>query len=347
MFEFRNHETVTVAVNGESFDLANFTYGKEHYFESFRAYALRILLPFMLNHVPEMKQVRCSVSGFVASTLSSEELVDLVTHGVAALKLDRFNDILNRPSREELVDGIESLIDHVSIRVLLSARPSPSLNYKNDTMAISHLSSQRQLAILLNLLLWDGGMYRGNAAGVEDMVTRLRKSANVADNILAHWFDVPALETLRMALIELDAKFYITKLEFTRREKETLDSIRNNDSLDVERLIAFVSSMTVYREKHSDIVAYPNRWTQKAYRDNAFRAAERFENSNILKLVPAGKSLGPAKHPIGGNATGVKRGPGRPKGPEKAPTAKQVVNENLVNKFFGSAFSDAIKNMKK
>lgn len=274
--------TIDLTLDDVSFTIEGFR--DANVFESFTAYALRVLLP-VFEQSPALTTFRCSISGFPIGHIDEIELGDTIRHAVATLRLTRFDDILNPPSPEAIVDGIETLIDHISTRMLFLSRPGPSLNFKMDKTAEAKVSKPRQLAILLNMLLWDAGLLREGQLSSDDILERIRRSATVADQIIANWVKIESLQDLHSALIELDAKYRIRTLRFSQKERDRLRLVRESVVLSTSELLDFVTMLIRHRDEHDvEVVLEPTRWTQEVYRaDAAFNAAMRSEFSNVIQ----------------------------------------------------------------
>lgn len=246
----------------------------------------------------ELTTIRCNISGFPIAKIHAKELDDMIIAACANLKLSRFNDWIAQFTQRDVAEAIESVIDHMSIRVLQLARPAPSISYSKGSPILSSLSKLRQTAVLLNSLIWDAGMFRNAWAGESDLVTRLRAQAFIADSLQESWTDSEETASeLHAALVELDAKYLITKLRFTRKEMERINVIReSNDITTIVNLTTqLVTDMIVYRDTTQDIEVQPQRWTQKVYADNTFNAIQKPENSNILQTAKPEKT-GPASN---------------------------------------------------
>lgn len=272
--------TITVSIDHMDYEIECFR--EIAAFESFADYSLRVLLP-VFEQTTSLTTFRCSISGFPIGHIDSIELSDTILHAVASLKLNRFNDILNPPTIQAVHDAVEDLADHIATRMYLLARPGPSLSFKKDRTSESKISEPRQLAILLNQLLWDGGMFREKSVSLEDNIERIRRSAKVADQIITNWNIDESLRPLYTALIELDAKYSIRTLNLFRRERDELMALRDSESITADDLYKFVTQLVIARDSREiEVVAEPHRWTQEVYRSTAFTMFPRPEHSNLL-----------------------------------------------------------------
>lgn len=257
--------------------------------EWFEDYLIRVL---PLHALPELSTTRCLISGFPVASIMGTELADMLRHAVGAMKFDSFNELTERPNLFQVQDAIESILDHLAIRVVQGYRPAPSLSYSNGQFAIARLSKGRQLAILLNQLLFDGGMYRDQYAGIEDVLFRNRSSARMADIIIESKFedkDTHPLHELHAALVELDAKYRIGKLEWHGRKERERQIYFREHYLDSMKMIAeltqFVMELVTFRDEHEIGLETSPRWSQSVYRSNSFEAAARLDKSNLIETV--------------------------------------------------------------
>lgn len=281
--------TISVEIDKSQFELEGFRDSYATNFEGFSDYAQRVLVPLFLE-IPVLTTLRCSVSGFPIGAIHEYEMADTVRHAVATLKLNRFDDILRTTTAQEVVDGIETLADHIETRMYELARPGPALNFKKDRTSESKLSRPRQLCILLNLLLWDGGMFRDQKLpSSDDILLRVKRSSKIADQIIANWGIDESLTVMHASLIELDAKWSIRTLAFTRAEKDKLLELRESHSLGSDILVEYVEALIKGRiTRGVEIDLEQRRWTHEVYRgDIEFNANQRQEFSNVI--LPATK----------------------------------------------------------
>lgn len=283
---------------------------------------------------PEMATIRCSISGFRIAALDTRELEDMILAACANLGLARFNDWMASFTQKDVAEAIESVIDHMSIRTLQLARPAPSLSYSKGSPILSSLSKVRQTATLLNSLIWDAGMFRNSWAGEEDLVTRLRAQAFIADGLVelsrvyTDGIADTLLDELHAGLVELDAKYLISKLKFTNKEMKRVNEIR--EAVEIKQIIdlttQLVVDMIVYRDTTLDIEIQPQRWTQRVYSDNTFNAIQKPENSNILQTAKPEKT-GPASN--------------RQKKPQTPEELAKAAQKNLFKSLLANAFAPA------
>lgn len=294
--------------------------------ESFTNYARAVWFP-ILQLMPSLYQIRCSITGWGVASIRDSELPNIFTAAFIKLDLGRFDSFLNVPSIEEQLAAFESLVDDVATRVILMSRPAPSLLFNGDSLVIDALPSNRQLALLLNQFLWDSGMLR---------------SSKSSDDIVAHYFNIAAIadwvdsivyleygQALLQALVELDAKYRIRKLQFTRKEQDKLIEFRQSDpnQINLKFLAHFITSMIVVRDKNLiPIEEFPRTWTQSAYRDRIL-ASTREDKSNLVAEMK--KELRPS------NAH-VKKPVNQPKAaPKKSAKPKSEIRNIFDNLLMG------------
>lgn len=227
----------------------------------------------------------CSLSGAVYGRTSDSELAIQVRVAVQELGHSSLISVMEEPRHSQLVDALESIVDHIYVRNLVKCRPAPSLVSMNDRLSIQHYPAERQLAILVNLFLtpreWNG---------VESQVERFEKAIQRAADIDMSRDDCN--EALN-ALIELDAKYNIVKLLTTRKEKARLTELNDAEVTDFAAVARFAVSMITYRDVHGELDV-ATRWTTKAYHASTFNQAQRPERSNLLK--PAEKAKATRKY---------------------------------------------------
>lgn len=285
-------KSIVITYNDVEYPVANFR--QEFPFESFDHYVQRWMPNFLMCNIDEASTIRCSISGVKVADIRGDELEDMVRQACATLNVNQHNDLLLDLKDRVIIDTLESLLDQLATRVLLLARPAPSISMSKNQLAIGTLSKQRQLTVLVNQFLYDAGMFRDKFVGLEDQLMRLRKASAMADRVSKVWgdesADAYAFEDLWSGLVELDAKYRISALKFTRKEMETLKTHRESDTIDLANLRAFIWSLIRYRDEHTDVEVLPTRWTQAAYREDAFGSQERIARSNILQ-PPDGRHI--------------------------------------------------------
>ncbi len=275
-------------------------------FESLSAYIESDLIPFMLEHVKELSQIRCSLSGWLIGTYLPEEAEAVIRQGLIAVNFYRFSDIMVSFTRAGFVSAVEELIDHVSIRALILARPSPVIAGSKGKPAIASAPRNRQLCLLLNQLLWDAGQMRERHTDSFDTIARLRKIARVADQVRDGWDGLLAtateveanqFEDLYSGLVELDAKWQMANLQFTEAEMNALKKHRESDVLDVPKLRAWVWSMITFRDKHVEL-KLSESWTRRAYTEIAFNTFNSADPAKSNLRGDTGPSNRHIKHPV-------------------------------------------------
>lgn len=264
-------------------------------FEDFNSYVENELIPFFFAHVPESYSIRCSISGWLIGSYTDNEVAATIRQGVIATNMRRFSPWIDPFTTAELIDAIETLVDHVTTRTLILSRPSPIFTGSIGKHAVDSAPRIRQLIVLLNSLIFDNGGFRSRDADSFEIVTRLRNAGRLADLIDIEWdgsiesHDVGAnpFADLYAGLVELDAKWQIRRLHLTEKEKAAIESIRNASKFDVNRVRHVVWQMVVLRDKTAEL-ELSESWTIKAYREIAmsgYNSANRVAaaKSNLVK----------------------------------------------------------------
>jgi hypothetical protein len=297
----------------------------EHRFESIEMFINETVLPH-LAQISHVRTIRCTLSGLPIAISTDDEIRDCVAAGIRNTKLSRFNDLLNVAyTDKDVADGIEMLCDEVIGQMLTSWRKSPSLTLSRDGMVISAVSKPKQLAMLLNMFLFDGGMFKREFKTVEDDRSRKFRMAALADMIVENWeTQQKSLAELLNNLIELDAKYRIVHVKVLRREFKALEQM-TFDSIDsIAELSEFVRKMIDWRDDpdhNVTLYAGPRTWTQEALRNNAEYVARRRKFSNMIEdelILVAGKLVKPAKTVE-----------------EKVKQTKKQVNFDVIRSIFG------------
>lgn len=294
-------------------------------FEKIENYAIGVLASYL---EPSDTMIHCSVSGFPIAALTQVEVDDLIRQACFDLRLpERYNPWDSTHTIEDLASDMETVLDHMRVMLIRMARPAPSLTHSNGSFAAAHATHERQLCILLNQLLFDGGMFRDKFLGLDDHELRVMGSIEVAEHVRFNYSSSESYETLWALLVELDAKYRIRNLKFTRKEREALDSHRKSagaGDLHLGSLIAFATQLLKFRDENPNqgVELQPQRWSQEAFRSHAFNAAaERMEKSNILMTPTAKKNTHKAE---------PARGRGKP----------QSANRQMFSSLLAGAFGD-------
>jgi hypothetical protein len=96
------------------------------------------------------------------------------------------------------------------------------------------------------------------------------------------------LEVLRLSLIELDAKYRIKTLKFSRKENDKLLALRESTNAPLGEIITFVQDLIRVRDDRIEVVQEPARWTQDVYRREVKDMVDfRREFSNVLRQPTA------------------------------------------------------------
>lgn len=300
----------------------------EHVFESFSDYATRFLLPIFSDYLPEAADIHCMLSGYPIYRLVDTELALMIHGAVIALRLDRYDRELEIGD-SDTASAFEMIWDHISVQVVNLSRRAPSISYSKDRLILGYMPMSRQISILLNMLMYNSGLFKNRKMSYDDIYDRNMAAIQMA-RVLDE-SDLTKLETLHAALVELDAKYAIKELVFVRKEVETLERLRSMESPNFPAILDFVLKMINYRDKHESVVEDGTQlWTNKVYTDAQFNAVDRRDYSNIFKLEPVKKA-----------ESGKKRGR-----PAKEKTAEVVAKETKKanqKAAFTAAFADMFK----
>ncbi len=264
----------TIQTNGRAYELRS-----KGDFETMRSYLDSEVLPIM-QILPEISTTRCSMSGVPVAFSTLNEIQDCIATGIRNAKLTRFDDLLGPVLTDSMMkDEIESLIDEISIRMILSWRKSPSLTFRKDRSVEAAVNPQKQLCILLNMFLFfEADLSRA----VEDEVGNRRRIAAMADHIALHWDESPIYQDLLHALIELDAKYRIVEMKLNKKEREAIDAL-NFDSIDPKAILDIVNRILAWRSEYKpEIYVGSHSWTQDTYRELNLRMAAHAKYSNLV-----------------------------------------------------------------
>lgn len=289
-----NFTTLPLHFDVASFEVPNFRPRVTDY-ENFEVYLTREVLPRVLAEIPEVQTIRCSVSGYPIGKYDSYEVASALIQSMHGHGYAKFNDLLYRTDSVEVMEAIEAIVDDVRVMMVLAARKAPGLSYVRDSFAIASYSEPRQLSILLNQFLFDAGVFKNSLLPLTDMVERNRKVFAIADMVIESYDTDPNLQELRKALVELDAKYRISTLIFSRKEHDKLQAIRNANNPNSETILEFVMELIAWRDEFSEIDTNP-RWTNKVFGSESRTVAFRPERSNI---VMDGAKTGPVTRPSG------------------------------------------------
>lgn len=276
-------------------------------FENWDSYLENELIPFFFANVPECFQIRCSISGWLVGSYNPAEVEATIRQGAIATNMRRFSPWIDSFTTAELIDAIETLVDHVTTRMLILSRPSPIFTGAIGKQAVDSAPRTRQLIVLLNMLVFDNGGFRSRDADSFEIVDRLRKAGKLADLIQSQWDgslesdseNANAFQDLYSGLVELDAKWQIRRLHLTEKEKAALESIRSASRFDVNRVRHVVWQMVILRDKTAEL-ELSETWTIKAYREIALSGYNSANRTAAAKsnLVKSEKPKGEAKSTV-------------------------------------------------
>lgn len=256
--------------------------------DMFESYLLDTISPALRTHASDMFAIRCAITGFRIGMYLDSEIDAMLLNTSATLGITgRLNAAL-LVSQDDCIAAVQTIVAELDVRLVLLSKRSPLLAFQRDRLSLAGLDKPRQLAILLNMLLWDAGMLRDSFKDADELYSRMRRTFATADHVVAAWNESTAFSDLHAALIELDAKYSIRQLMFTQKESRLLDQHRDADSLDVKGLTEVVLRLTAYRDVHLDADLTVERWTQRAYQATMLSAASQEAKSNIVSKLQSG-----------------------------------------------------------
>lgn len=301
---------IQVVIGGESKVLSVPAYDSLS-LQSYGAYLVSVLTDSLLL-VDSVSQIRCSLTGMpIALVLKSEIQASIATAAMSS-DFDCMGDIYESISIEAQGELIESLIDKLAIKTLIRSRPSTSVAMIESQTDLAALPQTHQIALLLNRLVFDAGMYRGNQSS-DEAIECLHNCAAMADRIVNESEGGNNLDSLHGFLIELDAKYHIAALKLASQELASLSALTvDSPWADFE---AVVCRLVTNRDTKNGIAEGPARWTQNVFADVVYRAAEHESKSNILANMPKLKP---------GHIAGGKTKTAKPRSEKAIQTAKRV-----------------------
>lgn len=266
----------------------------EDSFESLEHYVEHDLIPFCIANCPEMTTMRCAISGWKIGDYAPSEVAIAIRQAVRNSVLQNYHDFLAVFTVKSLATAIEDLIDIVTTRAILLARPSIIFTGAIGQPSVESVPRNRQLITLLNVLVYDNGQLRARHNDSFETISRMRKAASLSDLIESEWTgelsqdEENRFQDLYSALVELDSKWQIAKLKLTAKEEEKLAEFRDSPTFDVNRLRSFVWSLVSYRNRHIE-VNLSDSWTRAAYRELVMggynTAGTRDSMSNVLNPI--------------------------------------------------------------
>jgi len=255
--------------------------GEVNPLETFSDYAVHCLTNVAMQ--ANLEVTYCLISGFPTGFLHRDEMSDLIRAAVVALELDRIGATVERPTDSEVGMAFEMILDHVATRVIETSRPAPSLTFSRGRLAIANAHWTRQLAVLISTLLYDAGQLRDRDMRYTDKVMRIQATIEMAKYIRS-LESTAQIDELFSALIELDAKYSIRNLTFTRKEGDKLAALRAVGVPTIESIHEFALSLLAHRDQHSEIIEDGMYvWTREVYMARTFNAVDRREHSNLWK----------------------------------------------------------------
>lgn len=256
-------------------------FGEMNPLETFADYAAACLTNVVESE--GLSRTYCVISGFQTGLLVRDEIEALIRSAVVALHLESFGGSLQAPSDNDVGAAFEMILDHVETRVIETSRPSPSLTFSKNKLAIANAHWTRQLAVLISTLLYDAGQLREVEMRYTDKVLRIRATIDMAEYIRG-LESTPQIDELFSALIELDAKYSIRTLTFTRKERDKLLALRDVGVPTIQDIHKFTLELLAYRDQFTEVVDDAGQlWTREVYQRRTFAAVDRLAHSNLWK----------------------------------------------------------------
>jgi len=331
--------TFTTQLVDHEFNFAKF--GALDPMETFMDYATRELVS-VFAALPELTQTYCLISGFPLGMLNGEEIEALIRSAIVALDLHGIGAGLEAPSDSDIGGAFEMILDHIAMRIIETSRPAPSLTFSKDKLALANAHWTRQLSVLVSTLLFDAGQLREKEMRYTEKVVRITATIDMAAYIRG-LESTPQIDELFSALIELDAKYSIRNLNFTRHEGDRLNRLRQTGVPTIDSVYHFALELLARRDSKEEIIEDGQLWTREVYQQRTFAAVDREKHSNLFKV----NNENPRRY-VAADKAAAKRG--RPVTEEsKAKKAAAESNKAAKNKTdaFAAAWGDVFTAPKK
>lgn len=269
----------TTLLNDHEFTFAKF--GAINPMETFMEYATRELFS-VFKALPELTQTYCLISGFPLGILNDDEIEALIRSAVIALDMTGIGAGLEQPSDSDVGGAFEMILDHIAMRIIETSRPAPSLTFSKDKLALANAHWTRQLSVLVSTLLFDAGQLREKEMRYTEKVVRIQATIDMAAYIRG-LESSPQIDELFSALIELDAKYSIRSLNFTRHEGERLSRLRQVGVPTIDAVYHFALELLARRDSKEELIEDGQLWTREIYQRQTFEAVDREKHSNLWK----------------------------------------------------------------
>lgn len=217
-----------------------------------------------------------SLTGYAVGSLNIGEtraMLDQVWHSELESMLTDVMATKPFPSTTDFLPVIESGVDQLRIRMLATIRPTPALAFQRDMFALERIRKhdpQRVAAYLLIRLLTDNHFQRALSNGLSDIMVR-HESAILIGKIIRETKDTFALDKMTRQLIELDARFDLTRLRFTPAKQQIIrgftgmlvDGVQTRDSVFLQ--IAEFAQRAIADAERSETQELGNRAMRPAF----------------------------------------------------------------------------------
>lgn len=329
-------DMIKISLGGDEYEFPR--YRAADIFESFSDYMVNCLLGVYTGPRADIVTTRCLLSGFPVAVLVDSEVEQMIVQAVRANRLERLENTVALGDSDHQA-AFTLVWDHIARRMIDSSKAAPSVSFSRDRLSLVAQPWDRQLSILMGMLLFDAGQLRDKAPDYETWHARVVAMQDLADMIqLIDSYDM--VDKLHHALIELDALYAIKALQLTRKEREALEGFRTAEYIDFDAFHQFVLRVIAHRDVHGEVA--PDEevlgWTRAVYTNRAFQAVDRLAYSNIWKAEAAGSK---PKVAVNRDGTKVKKPVGRPRKPltqeqqEKAARKETVLSS--FDRIFGAA----------
>lgn len=216
-----------------------------------------------------------SLTGYPVGALHLSEtraMLDQIWHSELAPELAGLLERKAFPTAVDFLPVIESGVDQLRIRMLATIRPTPALAFQRDLLAMERIRKHdpnRIASYLLIRLLTDNNFQRANVGGLNDVLAR-HESAIAIGQIVKTCEDTVALAKMTRQLIELDARFDITRLKFSDGKRAKLAGflhlLMNGTPADaVFAEIAIFANKQIGESEMAETIELGNRAMRPAY----------------------------------------------------------------------------------
>lgn len=168
-----------------------------------------------------------SMTGYAVGTLHRSEIhamLDQIWHTELAASVQAIMESKPWLTAADFLSVIEEGVDQLRIRMLATVRPTPALAFNRDQFALERLRQadpHRVTAYLMIRLLTDNHFQRAEINGLEDILVR-HESAIKIGTLVQKCKDSAAMAKMARQLIELDARYDIVRIRFSRTKQDLI-----------------------------------------------------------------------------------------------------------------------------